>query len=84
VAFDHPLTQRFCALRFFGDLAQGTTGFLSLSRSIVRATLPEFPARGVRQQNQLEPVRNLVNAIFDRNAGHGKLLSRIGGMRGLM
>jgi hypothetical protein len=48
-----------------------TTGFLSLSRSMVIGAPLEISRARCGEHHQLEPVRDLVDAIFNRHAGHG-------------
>ena len=74
VRLDHPLAQRTGKLGFFCNLAQSNNGvFVVVAvHSGDRAGL-NFARPMGGQHHQFKPVGNLVNAIFDRHAGHGML-----------
>jgi hypothetical protein len=61
-------------LGFVGDLAQRHDRVLVVvAVDGQRAAGGDFARTMGGQHHQVEPVRNLVNAIFDRHAGHGHL-----------
>jgi len=80
VAGDHPLAQVFGALRLVGDLAQAHDGVLVIVAVHGNGgTGRDLTGAVRREHHQLEAVRNLVNAVFNRHAGHGQLQSGLEG-----
>ena len=74
VAFDQALAQIVGALGFFRDLAQRHDGVLVVvAVHGDRGTGGNFARTVGGKHHQFEPVRNLVNAIFNGHAGHGTL-----------
>src|SRR6516162_9203698 len=68
---DEFLSQVFRRNRLFGDLAKRHDGVLVVVafHSDLRARRHQ-PCAVARQQNEIEPVLDLVDAIFNRDAGH--------------
>ena len=72
----YALAQIVGLLRFLGDFAQRNNRVLVIvAVNRQRRASGDFAGTVRGKHNQFEPVRNLVNAIFDRNAGHEKLQS---------
>ena len=71
MALDHALPQGVGLLGFLGNLAQGHDGVLVVVAIHGQlATGGNFTRPMSGEHHQFEPVRNLVNAVFNRHTGH--------------